>query len=133
MDRVSLAIVCGLAMLSPSCSEPRYPAVSMPVLSYRSELPRVSIYPHLVMSGAAVIVVARPLVASDVCMRVIDTDGFAWHETCWQGGDSRRITVRLSKPSAYVAYLAYRVGDGWVTGPLDRASVCVLGEGSGCP
>lgn len=116
-----------------ACAPARYPAVSMPVLSYRSELPRVSVYPQLAMPGADMVLVGRPLVASEVCLRVIDRDGFAWFETCWEGGDSRRIPFRPSRVGAHVAYLAYRVGETWATGPRDRVTFCVLGEDAGCP
>lgn len=122
-----------LAVMVTTCGPSKPASVSMPVLSYRSELPRVSVYPKLAMPGSEMILVARPLVASDVCLRVIDADAFVWHETCWQGGDFRRITFRPMRASAYVAYLAYRVGDAWATGPQDRVSFCIVGEDAGCP
>lgn len=103
-------------------------------LSYRSELPRVSVFPPaFVMAGHELIVVARPLTRGEVCLRVIDADAFAWHETCWEGGDSRRIPFRPMRPGRHIAYLAYHTRDAWSTSARDKAEFCALGEGADCP
>jgi hypothetical protein len=103
--------------------------------SYRSDLPRVSVYPSLAMIGTEIVLMARPIeeFEGEICLRVIDDDATAWHETCWEGGDSRRITFLPRRVGRHVAYLAYRDGDTWLTGPRDRATLCVLGEDADCP
>lgn len=106
----------------------------MPVLSYRTEMPRVSVYPRLTMPGQDVIIVARPLQAGMVCLRVIDSDAFVWDESCWEDGSYDRITFTPMKPGRYIAYLAYQRGDdGWVTTANDDADFCAVGEDAGCP
>lgn len=102
-------------------------------LSYRSDLPRVTAYPDFAMPGAEVVLVARPLVATEVCLRVIDRDAFVWHETCWEGGDYRRIPFHATRTGTHTAYLAYAAGDGWATDASHRDTFCVVGEDAGCP
>jgi hypothetical protein len=131
-----MAIVCGLAIGLPACGGPSKPAsVVFPPLSYRSDLPRVSVYPTLVMPGSEVIVMTRPLKllpAVEACLRIVDGDGFAWHETC---GDtaSRRVPFRPSKVGRHIAYLYYPMADGPLHLTKDRAEFCVLGEQADCP
>jgi hypothetical protein len=122
-----------LACLALACT-PALAPIFTP-LSYRSELPRVSSYPPLVMPGKEVVLLARPHqgFTGEACLRVIDADATPWHETCWEGGDSRRITFLPRRVGRHTAYLAYRDGDTWLTGPRDRATLCVLGEDADCP
>jgi hypothetical protein len=131
-----MALVCGLAMLSPSCTADRAGRpVVFPPFSYRSELPRVSFYPRIVMPGKEVVIMARPMegFSGETCLRVIDGDAFAWFETCWEGGDSRRVTFQPVKVGRHFGYLAYASGDGWLTTSNDKAELCVLGENADCP
>jgi hypothetical protein len=122
-------------LLVSACSTPPPASVVFPPLSYNANLPRVSFYPQLVMPGKEVVILARPMrpFTGETCLRVIDVDAFAWHETCWEGGDSRRIPFRPMKPGRYVGYLAYASGDGWLTTAKDKAELCVLGEDANCP
>jgi len=122
----AVIVSCGMDHPSPPIFAP---------LSYRSELPRVSFYPPLAMPGKEVIVLARPMAgfSGETCLRIIDADAFAWHETCWQGGDSRRVTFEPVRAGRHIGYLAYASGDGWLTTAKDRAELCVLGEGADCP
>lgn len=122
-----------VAMMAGSCpSHP--PSVVFPPLSYRSNLPRVTVYPQIAMPGAEVIVVVRPLRfgPEEACLRVIDRDGFAWMESC---GDtqSRRVPFRPSKVGAHIAYLYYVTADGPLHLSGDRAAFCVVGEDDNCP
>ena len=127
--------VPGLAALLLSCSPGYTQPPVFPPLSYHASLPRVSFYPQLAMPGAEVVIMARPVrpFTGETCLRVVDLDAFAWHETCWEGGDSRRVLFQPKRVGKHIAYLAYNRGDGWVTSAKDRAELCVLGEDAGCP
>lgn len=123
----------GVALLAPACAAPPRPTFAP--LSYRAELPRVSVYPALVMPGAVVIVLARPLATAamtEACLRIDDAAGFAWLETC---GDttSRRVPFRPATIGRHVAFLYYPTADGPVYRRAERAEFCVLGENADCP
>jgi hypothetical protein len=118
-----------------SCGPSRPASVVFPPLSFRSDLPRVSVYPAIAFPGHEIIIMARPLkVAPNVeaCVRVVDRDGFAWHETC---GDtqSRRVTFHPVRTGIHIAYLYYPTPDGLIHLKADRAELCVVGEDSQCP
>ena len=133
-----VASACGVRMSQPAPGNPAIPAQAFPLftpLSYRAELPRVQFYPAIVFQGKEVIVMARPVqgFSGEACLRVIDVDGMAWHETCWEGGDSRRIPFRPVRVGRHIGYLAYADRGGWRTSANDKAELCVLGEGADCP
>jgi hypothetical protein len=136
---VLVVSACGVRMSQPAAGNPNVTRQDFTVFapfSYRSELPRVSFYPRLAMPGKEVIVMARPIqgFSGETCLRIIDADAFAWHETCWQGGDSRRVTFRPVRTGPHIGYLAYADGDAWRTSAKDKAELCVLGGDDGsCP
>jgi hypothetical protein len=121
-----------MAIASAACAPVR-PPVFTP-MSFRSELPRVRVYPPLVMRGE-VVIMARPIdgYRGEVCLKVMDTDGATWLESCWDTGEPRRVTFHPSRIGKHLVVLAYNTDKGWLSGPEDMADLCVLGEDADCP
>ncbi len=133
-----VASACGVRMSQPAPGNPNVTLQDFTLfapLSYRAELPRVQFYPRIAMPGKEVIVMARPVqgFTGETCLRVIDVDAFAWLETCWEGGDSRRIPFQPVRVGKHIGYLAYASAKGWATSANDKAELCVLGEDANCP
>jgi hypothetical protein len=125
---VLVVSACGVRMSQPAAGNPNVTRQDFTVFAPFS--------PRLAMPGKEVIVMARPIqgFSGETCLRIIDADAFAWHETCWQGGDSRRVTFRPVRTGPHIGYLAYADGDAWRTSAKDKAELCVLGGDDGsCP
>jgi hypothetical protein len=121
----------GLLLVAACAPAPR--PVFQP-MSYRAELPVVTVYPRLALPGSEVVIVARPPegVRVPACLRVVDRDGAAWKETCGDGL-SRRITFRPMRTGTHTAYLVLEAEDGVLTHAAWKETFCVVGEESDCP
>jgi hypothetical protein len=123
-----MAIVCGLAMLSPTCSAP---ATVSGYVTRPADGTILFVYPKVLQVGGAIVVQTRlPRThGATQCLSLIDPAGLEAEVSCGVV-ESRRVVMRPTSPGLNTVRLELFIGD--TLGARRDETVCMVGGEADC-